>query len=126
MSAWLLQIITCLNLSACLPARLPARLPACPPACLTCMPACMPACLAAVQAFKEGDVRFLICTDVAARGIDIQVCCAVCCVLCAVCCVLCAVCCVLCAVLDLLKGWLPCGTAPHPAAALPPLPCCHR
>lgn len=24
------------------------------------------------QAFKEGDVRFLICTDVAARGIDIQ------------------------------------------------------
>lgn len=25
-----------------------------------------------VQAFKDGDVRFLICTDVAARGIDIQ------------------------------------------------------
>ncbi len=25
------------------------------------------------QAFKDGDVRFLICTDVAARGIDIQV-----------------------------------------------------
>ncbi len=24
------------------------------------------------QAFKDGDVRFLICTDVAARGIDIQ------------------------------------------------------
>jgi ATP-dependent RNA helicase DDX1 len=28
---------------------------------------------AALQAFKDGDVRFLICTDVAARGIDIQV-----------------------------------------------------
>jgi len=27
---------------------------------------------AAMQAFKEGDVRFLICTDVAARGIDIK------------------------------------------------------
>ncbi|KAL4449436.1 hypothetical protein ABPG77_007080 [Micractinium sp. CCAP 211/92] len=27
---------------------------------------------AALQAFKDGDVRFLICTDVAARGIDIQ------------------------------------------------------
>jgi hypothetical protein len=26
----------------------------------------------AVQAFKDGDVRFLICTDVAARGIDIS------------------------------------------------------
>lgn len=25
-----------------------------------------------MQAFKDGDVRFLICTDVAARGIDIQ------------------------------------------------------
>jgi ATP-dependent RNA helicase DDX1 len=25
-----------------------------------------------LQAFKEGDVRFLICTDVAARGIDIS------------------------------------------------------
>jgi hypothetical protein len=25
-----------------------------------------------VQAFKDGDVRFLICTDVAARGIDIR------------------------------------------------------
>lgn len=25
-----------------------------------------------VQAFKDGDVRFLICTDVAARGIDIS------------------------------------------------------
>ena len=25
-----------------------------------------------LQAFKEGDVRFLICTDVAARGLDIQ------------------------------------------------------
>lgn len=25
-----------------------------------------------LQAFKDGDVRFLICTDVAARGIDIQ------------------------------------------------------
>jgi superfamily II DNA/RNA helicase len=24
-----------------------------------------------VQAFKDGDIRFLICTDVAARGIDI-------------------------------------------------------
>ena len=24
------------------------------------------------QAFKDGDVRFLICTDVAARGIDIK------------------------------------------------------
>lgn len=24
-----------------------------------------------LQAFKDGDVRFLICTDVAARGIDI-------------------------------------------------------
>ena len=23
------------------------------------------------QAFKDGDIRFLICTDVAARGIDI-------------------------------------------------------
>ncbi len=29
--------------------------------------------LCCTQAFKEGDVRFLICTDVAARGIDIQV-----------------------------------------------------
>ena len=28
---------------------------------------------AALQAFKDGDVRFLICTDVAARGLDIQV-----------------------------------------------------
>ncbi|EFN59708.1 hypothetical protein CHLNCDRAFT_33556 [Chlorella variabilis] len=27
---------------------------------------------AALQAFKDGDVRFLTCTDVAARGIDIQ------------------------------------------------------
>uniref|UniRef100_A0A7S2YVG3 Helicase C-terminal domain-containing protein n=1 Tax=Chloropicon laureae TaxID=464258 RepID=A0A7S2YVG3_9CHLO len=27
---------------------------------------------AALQAFKDGDVRFLICTDVAARGIDIK------------------------------------------------------
>lgn len=27
---------------------------------------------AALQAFKDGDVRFLICTDVAARGIDIR------------------------------------------------------
>eukprot|EP01026_Neomeris_dumetosa_P024663 TRINITY_DN2045_c0_g1_i7.p1 TRINITY_DN2045_c0_g1~~TRINITY_DN2045_c0_g1_i7.p1 ORF type:complete len:708 (-),score=131.19 TRINITY_DN2045_c0_g1_i7:97-2220(-) len=27
---------------------------------------------AALKAFKEGDVRFLICTDVAARGIDIK------------------------------------------------------
>lgn len=27
--------------------------------------------LCAVQAFRDGDVRFLICTDVAARGIDI-------------------------------------------------------
>lgn len=26
----------------------------------------------ALEAFKEGDVRFLVCTDVAARGIDIQ------------------------------------------------------
>ena len=26
----------------------------------------------ALDAFKEGDVRFLVCTDVAARGIDIQ------------------------------------------------------
>ena len=25
-----------------------------------------------LQAFKDGDVRFLICTDVAARGIDVQ------------------------------------------------------
>jgi ATP-dependent RNA helicase DDX1 len=25
-----------------------------------------------LQAFKDGDVRFLICTDVAARGIDIK------------------------------------------------------
>jgi ATP-dependent RNA helicase DDX1 len=25
-----------------------------------------------LEAFKEGEVRFLICTDVAARGIDIQ------------------------------------------------------
>ena len=25
-----------------------------------------------LQAFKAGDVRFLICTDVAARGIDVQ------------------------------------------------------
>ena len=25
-----------------------------------------------LQAFKTGDVRFLICTDVAARGIDVQ------------------------------------------------------
>ena len=25
----------------------------------------------ALQAFKDGDIRFLICTDVAARGIDI-------------------------------------------------------
>jgi ATP-dependent RNA helicase DDX1 len=25
-----------------------------------------------LQAFKDGDVRFLICTDVAARGIDIS------------------------------------------------------
>ena len=24
-----------------------------------------------MQAFKDGDIRFLICTDVAARGIDI-------------------------------------------------------
>ena len=24
-----------------------------------------------LQAFKDGDIRFLICTDVAARGIDI-------------------------------------------------------
>ena len=28
--------------------------------------------LSALQAFKDGDVRFLICTDVAARGLDIQ------------------------------------------------------
>lgn len=28
-----------------------------------------PTCL---QAFKQGEVRFLICTDVAARGIDIS------------------------------------------------------
>ena len=26
----------------------------------------------ALEAFKEGDVRFMICTDVAARGIDIK------------------------------------------------------
>ncbi len=25
-----------------------------------------------MQAFKEGEVRFLICTDVAARGLDIS------------------------------------------------------
>ena len=25
-----------------------------------------------LQAFKDGDIRFLICTDVAARGIDIS------------------------------------------------------
>ena len=25
-----------------------------------------------LQAFKEGEVRFLICTDVAARGIDVR------------------------------------------------------
>ena len=25
-----------------------------------------------MQAFKDGDIRFLICTDVAARGIDIS------------------------------------------------------
>ena len=25
-----------------------------------------------LQAFKNGDIRFLICTDVAARGIDVQ------------------------------------------------------
>jgi superfamily II DNA/RNA helicase len=25
-----------------------------------------------LQAFQEGDVRFLICTDVAARGLDIK------------------------------------------------------
>ena len=24
-----------------------------------------------LQAFKDGDIRFLICTDVAARGIDV-------------------------------------------------------
>ena len=26
-----------------------------------------------LQTFKDGEVRFLICTDVAARGIDVQV-----------------------------------------------------
>ena len=25
-----------------------------------------------LQVFKDGDIRFLICTDVAARGIDVQ------------------------------------------------------
>lgn len=39
--------------------------------CSNCCRAC-PGCVHE-QAFKEGDVRFLICTDVAARGIDIQV-----------------------------------------------------
>lgn len=28
---------------------------------------------AALQAFKQADVRFIICTDVAARGLDIKV-----------------------------------------------------
>ena len=28
-------------------------------------------CILLLQAFKDGDIRFLICTDVAARGIDI-------------------------------------------------------
>lgn len=32
----------------------------------------MPERRAALEAFKEGEVRFLICTDVAARGIDIK------------------------------------------------------
>ena len=34
--------------------------------------ACLDRCYSFMQAFKDGDIRFLICTDVAARGIDIS------------------------------------------------------
>ena len=80
-----------------------------------CLPGNLPACLAALQAFKEGDVRFLICTDVAARGIDIQVG---------------GLEPLLEPLLELLQGLLP-GSSPHQAVAaaaaalLPPLtPAC--